>query len=262
MDWLYLHCNWNLCFSSGLNLSKPIFILTSDQDWAPTWAVSSFLETTGDIPVHIFRTNPCPLLDLAFKSGKITQGWHPNLLHNSSHGDTQEKVIKYMVKHFPNCNTARNHTYFTNTHFDRLLFKSGVRADSQIATYHQEDLFPLKDISGIVRFPVFFEDDVFFDHEAPNLLTEGLLKNLFSPGLKIFNLHATFIACNTPSAQHYQKFKSKIFASKTESHEFIYKGKGVKTVFLEIKNIIKDKGYKFQCFQTFVNNWIEENIKS
>ena len=245
-----------------MDFTKPIFALTSDQDWAPPWAMESFLETTRNMPVHIFRTNPCEVLDRAFELGKITQGWHPNLLPNSSHGKTQEMVIKYMVKHFPNCNTARNHTYLTNTHFDRLLFKSGIRADSQIATYHQEHLFPIKDISGIMRFPVFFEDDVFFDYESPSLHTDNLLKNLFSPGLKIFNLHAIFIACNTPSSQHYQKFKSKIFASRTKSAEIVYNGKGIKTVFTKIKNIIEHKGYQFQCFQKFVNNYLQEEIKS
>lgn len=245
-----------------MNLSKPIFFLTSDQDWAPQWAIESFFEITSDIPVHMFRTNPCPVTNKAHIHGKITQGWHPNLLPESSHGTTQEEIIEYMIKHFPGCNTARCHTYLTNTHFDRLLYRSGIRADSQIATTYQENLSPINDISGIKRFPVFFEDDVFFHDNAPSLELSPVVKSLFSPGLKIFNIHPTFIACNTPSLKHYAEQKNEIFDSHTPSSKMVYKGKGSRTVFLKLKKHIEERGYKFKCFQKFVNRWIKANEKN
>lgn len=236
-----------------MNLSKPIFVLTSDQDWAPAWAVESFLQATIGIPVHMFRTNPCPVADNAFATGKITQGWHPNLLPNSSHGSNQEEIVNYMLKNFPNCNTARCHTYLTNTHFDKLLFESGVKADSQLATLHQENLYPLNDISGITRFPVFFEDDVFFRLKAPNLELKSMIKHMFSPGLKIFNLHPTFIACNTPSEEHYSEFRDKIFNSLTPNPSVVFQGKGSASIFREIKELVLENGYSFSCFQNIVD---------
>ena len=241
-----------------MNLINSIFILTSDQDWAPSWAAESFLNTTKELPVHVFRTNPCPILDEAHANGRITQGWHPNLLPGSSHGTTQEDIIEYMIKHFPGCNTARNHTYLTNTHFDRLLFKSGIRADSQIATNYPENLSPLLDISGIIRFPVFFEDDVFFSNEAPSLDLRPVVRNLFSPGLKVFNLHPTFIACNTPNSENYSKYRDNIFQSSTPQKNFIFNGRGSKNIFLEIKQMIFDNGFSFSCFQNVVDKYFDK----
>ena len=142
-----------------MHLTEPVFLMTSDQDWAPNWAIESLLSATEGIPLHFFRTNPCTILDDAFSSGKITQGWHPNLLPNSSHGSSQEEVINYMKDNFPLCNTVRSHAFNTNTHFDRLLFEAGIRVDSQQATLWQSNLSPILDISGIIRLPVYFEDD-------------------------------------------------------------------------------------------------------
>ena len=237
-----------------MHLTEPVFLMTSDQDWAPNWAIESLLSATEGLPLHFFRTNPCAILDDAFSSGKITQGWHPNLFPNSSHGSSPEEVINYMKDNFPLCNTVRNHAFNTNTHFDRLLFEAGIRVDSQQATLWQSNLSPILDISGIIRLPVYFEDDVFFGHSSPLLNIGSILKNLFSPGLKIFNLHATFIGCNTPSKEHYEAYRNKIFESEIIPSEAIYRGRGSLNVFFELKNLIEKNEWKFQCFQKFANS--------
>ena len=47
--------------------SEPVFVLTSDQDWAPEWAIATFLEKVKKWgqPLHVFRTNPSAALDAA-----------------------------------------------------------------------------------------------------------------------------------------------------------------------------------------------------
>ena len=69
---------------------RPVFALTADQDWAPAWASEQLLAVVATLgmPLHVFRTNPCPVLDDAFAQGRITQGWHPNFLPGSDHGDS------------------------------------------------------------------------------------------------------------------------------------------------------------------------------
>jgi hypothetical protein len=232
---------------------KPLFMITSDQDWAPPWAMESLLERCRGVPLHLFRTNPCPVADKAYRANQITQGWHPNLLSDSSQGKDPCDVISYMQQHFPGCNTARNHAFNTNTHFDRLLFKAGIRVDSQMATLWQENIVPIFDISKTIRLPIFFEDDVFFHYNAPDLCIEDVLNNLLTPGLKILNIHATFIGCNTPSDEHYEKNKSKIFNSRRPSHGVIHHGRGSDTVFSEIRKKIERSGEKFVCFQSFAD---------
>ena len=82
-----------------LQLRRPC-VVTSDQDWAPEWAVVALLEFAAslDLRLHVFRTNPSPALDKAVDAGVITQGWHPNFRPHSSHGPTPSDVISSMLK--------------------------------------------------------------------------------------------------------------------------------------------------------------------
>ena len=258
MVWMYLNSSWNSHLSVRMNFEKkPLFMITSDQDWAPSWAIEKLLDCCSGHPVHLFRTNPCPVADNAFKSKVITQGWHPNLLAGSTHGDRPEDVIAYMQENFPGSNTARSHAFNTNTHFDRLLYNAGITVDSQIATLWQDRIKPLLDISRIIRLPVYFEDDVFFNLYGPKLDITEIMKTLMSPGLKIFNIHANFIACNTPSNRHYQEVRDDYFKSSHKESHFIYKGRGTYTVFKELLNFIKKNGFHFQCFQEFADSLLE-----
>ena len=145
-----------------------MFVLTSDQDWAPEWAIERFVsEVRGyHLPLHIFRTNPSSTLDAVAKEGWIEQGWHPNL-PGSSHGDTIAAVISYCRKHFPGATTVRTHCFAEDTHQWTALAKAGIVADSQVVTFFQGHLLPLVHWTGILRFPVYFEDDVFFDGWVP-----------------------------------------------------------------------------------------------
>jgi hypothetical protein len=152
-------------------VEKPVFVLTSDQDWTPSWAAERFLAQLNgrNIPIHFFRTNPCPVLDSAAADGRITQGWHPNFLPGSSHGDDVESVINYMKRTFPGATTVRSHACAESTLAWKALLRAGIVADSQPATLYQPDLTPLLHLTGVLRMPVFFEDDVYFDYESDKL---------------------------------------------------------------------------------------------
>ena len=56
----------------GRVASEPVFVLTSDQDWAPEWAITTFLKKAKkwDQPLHVFRTSPSAVLDAALQIPK------------------------------------------------------------------------------------------------------------------------------------------------------------------------------------------------
>ena len=156
---------------------KPVFTLTSDQDWAPPWAATELLDRAGrwNVPLHVFRTSPCPVFDAAAASGRISQGWHPNFLPGSSHGSTPAEVVSYLQSHFPGARTARGHAFAEFTSATIALRDAGILVDSQCATAYQEELLPLMHWTGTLRLPVYFEDDVFFNHD-PNRLDLGIVE--------------------------------------------------------------------------------------
>ena len=171
-------------------LDEPVFALTADQDWAPEWAAESFLHElrTFGVPLHLFRTNPSHAFDSAVRSGEIEQGWHPNFLEGSSHGASIPDVVSYCSRNFPGATTVRSHCFAEDTFSWRALRSAGIVADSQLGTLFQGYLLPVVHWTRIIRLPVYFEDDTFFDLEE-SLNLDNIAPTLFTPGLKILNFH-------------------------------------------------------------------------
>lgn len=231
--------------------SQPVFVLTSDQDWAPEWAVRRFLERLEPLglPLHVFRTNPSPFYDGALAAGRIGQGWHPNFLPGSSHGSTIEEVLAYCKRHFPGARTVRTHCFAEDTFRWQALAAAGMIADSQFAALFQARLMPLVHFTGIVRLPVYFNDDVFSHLAGLSLSLDPIRATLFTPGLKILNFHPVWVACNMPGRDHYDHHRSRIFGSVAPAPGVIHEGRGTATVFEEILKEILSAGHPFERFE-------------
>ncbi len=233
----------------------PAFALTADQDWAPAWASEQLLAAAAALgmPLHVFRTNPCPVLDEAAARGRITQGWHPNFLPGSDHGDTPEQVIAYCRAHFPGCRTARAHCFMEHTMAWDALAAAGVIADSQLPTYFQEGLVPLMHASGIWRLPVYFEDDIFFRSFPLDLPLDRIQATLFGPGLKVLNFHPTFVAANVPSPAYYAEIKTRWFSPAGDHRKLVHPGRGTRAVLEELAALVTSKGFAFESFEALVD---------
>ena len=231
------------------------FALTADQDWAPSWASAQLLAAAAalDMPLHVFRTNPCPVLDGAFARGEITQGWHPNFLPGSSHGQTPDEVVAYCRAHFPSLRTARAHCFMEHSMAWDALAAAGIVADSQLPTYFQSDLVPLLHASGIWRLPVYFEDDIFFRAFPDVLDLRRIERTLLSPGLKILNFHPTFVAANVPSPEHYAGMRDRWFSPGADHAAMVHPGRGSRTVLEELAGIVRARGLAFTSFEALVD---------
>ena len=251
-DWFSVHDAKQLW---GRVASEPVFVLTADQDWAPEWANQIFLEKIGKwgLPAHIFRTSPSVRLDDAVKLGSIDQGWHPNFMPGSSHGATVDEVIQYCQQVFPGARTARAHCFAEDSFRMRALAKAGIVADSQNPTPCQGYLLPMIHVSGILRLPVYFEDDCAFDAADSAFTVNVFRKSLFTPGLKILNFHPTFVGCNTPSQAHYNSVRGKIFGTSEPAEGVRWAGHGTANMFDELLSEILSAGHKFQSLHSVVD---------
>jgi hypothetical protein len=240
-------------------IDQPLFVLTSDQDWAPEWACEQFLMRVKvhNIPLHVFRTSPSPALDAAAAAGEITQGWHPNFLPGSSHGEHITQVVDYCQTNFPGVRTVRSHCYAEDSFRWQALADAGIVADSQIVTLFQSYIAPLVHWTGILRFPVFFEDDTFFEWLPNDLPIERIEPTLFSPGLKILNFHATFVACNTPSRSHYDATRGNIFHTPSPRPGVVFQSRGTVNVMEEIFDRVQHAGYTFVSFEDVVSRFLQ-----
>ena len=236
-------------------LDGPLFVFTADQDWAPEWAVEVFLSELRryHIPLHVFRTNPSLAFDQAVKAGEAEQGWHPNFLPGSSHGAAVSEVIRYCQRNFPGASTVRSHCFAEDTFSWRELRSAGIIADSQLGTLFQGYLLPVAHWTGIIRFPVYFEDDIFFEIQESNLNLETIMPTLFTPGMKILNFHPTFVGCNTPSRSHHERLKARIFSADSTADGLTWGGRGALSVLRELVERILSRGYRFHRFHSIVD---------
>jgi polysaccharide deactylase WbmS-like protein len=233
-------------------LDKPIFVLTSDLDWAPDWALRAMLEVvaTRGVPLHLFVTNASEALHE--KPAGVTLGIHPNFLANSTQGTSIDDIIDFCQAIVPDADTFRSHSISENNHILLNLASRGFIADSNLVTFLQPGLMPVIHGSGLLRFPVFFEDDVFLWWAAPELRLAALASLLFSSGLKVLNFHPALVAINAPSIDYYNARRSALFgSSKTRKIEPYYE-RGVATLLAELIDTIKGGGFDFIPFPQLI----------
>ncbi len=231
-------------------------MLTGDQDWAPEWALEAMLDLVAEerVPYHLFVTNPSPAVRRAAPPPQgLTLGIHPNFLAGSTQGGSEDEVIDHCLGLVPGATTFRTHAFCESSRILRRLAARGLRADSNLLSFLQPGLVPVVlGAAGILRFPVFLEDDVLLDWAAPDLALEPLLALLLTPGLKILNFHPTFVALNAPSLAYYEERREALFASPRPQPEEPFAGRGVQSVLREIVRAVRAAGHEFTPFPDLV----------
>lgn len=233
--------------------AKPTFVLTGDQDWAPEWALAATLalaETEG-VPFHLFVTNTSPSITGA-PTTDLTLGIHPNFLPGSTHGESDDAVIDSCQALVPSARTFRCHAFCENTHIIRKLAARGFIADSNLLAFLQPGLIPIVHGAGLLRFPVFLEDDVFLQWASSDLDIRQATHLLCTPGLKILNFHPSLVALNAPTFAYYEERRAMLFDGEdTQAERF--EGRGVETILRDVIAVVREAGYDFTSFPSLVD---------
>jgi hypothetical protein len=226
----------------------PRFVLTADQEWSPEWAIEALLDWTFDrqVPLHVFRTSASPVLDDALARNLITQGWHPNFSADSSQGSSTREVIEYMRQHFPDCTSVRGHRFNESFPAWTALAATGIRFDSHFASAFSAHLMPMIHATGIVRLPVYLEDDIWLDAFPEVFTIEPVAATLFRPGLKILNVHPAYVALNVPSSDFFNARRSDFYSAGAAGESF--KGEGIRTLLDTLVDGAESSGHPFIPF--------------
>jgi hypothetical protein len=228
---------------------EPVYVLTADQDWAPEWAMAKFLRflSEAEVPVHLFVTNSSPALEEA-ASPQVTVGAHPNFMAGSSHGSAPEEVIATCRALVPDARTVRSHAHAEDSHTLALLIDAGFDTDSNLSLFLQPGIVPLIHSTGILRLPVFLDDDslLLWDRDG-RLDLEPVKRALATPGLKILNFHPTLFAINCPSGSYYDTHRDDLYAS-GEDPVAPFEGRGIATVLEELLDWLRSEGREVRAF--------------
>jgi hypothetical protein len=240
--------------------SKPTFVLTGDQDWAPDWALESTLTLADErsTPFHLFVTNKSPLLAEVATTG-LTLGIHPNFMDGSTHGGNEREVLDTCQAMVPEATTFRCHAFAENTYILRELVARSFTADSNLLAFLQPQLVPIVHGAGLLRFPVFLEDDVLLDWARGELDLGDVHRYLFTPGLKILNFHPSLVGLNVPNFDYYNERREAMFGSGPNGRALKpYGGRGIATVLGEIIDAVRDAGFEFVPFPALVSRAYNE----
>ena len=227
---------------------RPIFAFTSDIEWAPEWAIERLITVMDryDVPLTPFVTHESFLLRQRYSTTAMRArvGVHPNFLETSSHGDTPNHVVDFVHTLWPEATGFRSHCFFDNTHITAALVAKGFTFDSNLCLFLQPHCMPLLHQSGLVRFPVFWEDDVHFVRGLPFQFDE-ILPDLDRPGLKVINVHPFLIGLNAPSQDFYRSHKH-LYSDPdgSQSDSLRFSGKGAATMLEELLDYVRSRGHR------------------
>jgi len=226
---------------------EPVFVLTSDTDWASEFAIDRMCDFTkgAGITPTVFVTHKSARLERAAAAKDVELGIHPNFLPGSSHGADVDAVIAHIFALAPGTKLWRSHAFVDGTHVALKLHEAGIRIDSNLCLYMQQNLVPLEHWVGIRRFPVFWEDDVHW-HRGGGWDFARTRDAFFAPGLKVINVHPFIFALNIPDEATYTAVKSHIPKLDTESAGRLrWAGPGPADFLAELAESVRSQGLRW-----------------
>jgi hypothetical protein len=231
------------------------FVLTADIDWASEYCIDHFLGIADRFSLKptLFVTHESAAIRKAERDGRAELAIHPNFLAGSSHGATPDAVIDHVLKLVPNALAVRYHRYFGAPKAEDALAERGLRYDSNVCRHLEPGLLAERLASGLLQFPVFFEDDVHWDHGLSwDFPTHAAA--FFSPGLKVLNFHPFFVALNVPGASFYTRQKQHIATLTAPQAALLrHPGAGAETFLVTCLEAILATGHRFRSFGELVD---------
>lgn len=232
----------------SISLAEPIFCFTSDIDWAPEWAIAEMLDffEQREIPLCPFITHDSEEIRRRYSDHEKKQlvGIHPNFLPGSTQGNSPDEIADNLLSLWPEAKAYRSHSFVDSTPIANLFAKRGLLFDSNLCLFLQPRCEPLKHNSGLMRFPVFWEDDVHYKRGLPCELS-SIREHFDSPGLKVINLHPFLFAMNVPDAKYYQEVKHHIRETDAQvARADAFEGKGTRSIVTEILDYVLNRGYR------------------
>jgi len=210
-------------------LDSSTVCLTLDLDWAPDHVLEDtrlLLQQVG-LPTTIFATHQSPAVTALLARPGCETGVHPNFLSDAD----EDAVLSRVLTAFPAAVGVRSHELYFDSRLLPLFQRRGVRYFSNDLMFLHSDLHPYYDWSGLVRLPLFWEDDVhclYFDGRF-----DCAALRLDQPGLKVLNFHPVHLYLNTREIADYQAAKPSL-ADPAAARKLRREGPGIRSLFLDV----------------------------
>jgi hypothetical protein len=237
--------------------SKTAFI-TVDVDWAPDSIVELLVEwfMIKNIPITLFFTHQSKLAKDLAENPNIEIGIHPDFSRNNN-ADECVKALKYI---YPNAIGSRSHRNIDGRIVTDALARNGLKYHSNKLTWGLSHLEVMPVYNGMVEVPYFWEDGYHLELGV-KLKKEEL--NLYTRGLKIFNIHPMLFFLNCIN-DNQRKLATNNINDLTASNnndftQYINKGEGISTFSKNIFLSLKSSGFEFLLLKEMMAHAYDQN---
>ena len=186
------------------------FSITMDVDWASDFVIETAVKffQERNISLTLFFTHMSPYIRKLIQEEQITYGIHPNFIQPSSQGGDKNEIIDYCMECFPQAEVFRAHRWYADNDIYTELYQRGIRYESNLCTL-LDVVSPFVHRSGMISFPVFFEDGAYLYHKLDLKFSQA--KSFFEqPGIKVINVHPMHLIVNTPYFQYMRDIKDTV----------------------------------------------------
>jgi hypothetical protein len=200
--------------------------LTFDLDWAPDFALEDLRELLGQsgAATTVFCTHRSDGVDRIVALPGIETAIHPNFLGASD----EEGKLRELLGWFPGVRGVRNHRLYYHSGLAPLFRKAGLLYLSNDLLFLEPDLRPYRDWAGLVRLPIYWEDDIHCACFGDRFEERDLA--LDRSGLRILNFHPVHLYLNTNDLRWYQAHKEEI-RDERKARSMRRPGRGIRTLF-------------------------------
>jgi len=174
--------------------SKSIYCFTSDLDWASEQEIQDTVNIFKELelPLTVFTTHNSKTINETYINCRQHVGLHPDIKPDN---DIIER-LDYYQSLWPEAICFRSHSFYDSSRFSLEMKRRKFKYDSNLCLFLQPYCTPLIHCSGLLRFPVFWEDDI---HAMKGIAFQlgKIIDILQLPGLKIFNFHPANLFSST-----------------------------------------------------------------
>lgn len=181
-----------------------VVAFTFDVDWAPEHILEDLfglLEGLG-APFTMFATHDSPMVKKLAALPGCETALHPNL----QDAKDEAGALAALRGSFPGARGVRVHRLYYHSGLLALFRAEGIDYLSNDLMYMRGGLEPHYDWSGLVRLPIFWEDDVHATVGGGDFAIGGLEVE----GMRIFNFHPVHLYLNTSDFRQYARCKEQL----------------------------------------------------
>lgn len=182
----------------------PKVYITLDTDWCPEEILHYALDLLREhnLRCTIFATGRYAALDNC-DPASVEIGLHPNF--NKVPPSHYQAQLRELIALYPQAQGVSSHAMLCSTPLLELFKRCDLKYDRNLLLYKQPHTAPFAHYNGLLRVPIFWEDDIWFTVEPGLAFSSNLLTNLVSRC--VFNFHPIHLYMNTASTEHYASFK-------------------------------------------------------